>query len=85
MFVDQPRQEPLAKQPHQRIHVPCHKRVERPVIREGTIRHFDLLKELGKVRRPVLLKRGMSATIEEWLLSADRCPSWGRTPRRPPR
>ena len=27
--------------------------------------------ELGRVRKPVLLKRGMSATIEEWLLSAE--------------
>jgi 3-deoxy-7-phosphoheptulonate synthase len=35
------------------------------------MQNFDLLKELGKVRRPVLLKRGMSATIEEWLLSAE--------------
>jgi 3-deoxy-7-phosphoheptulonate synthase len=33
--------------------------------------NFDLLKELGKVRRPVLLKRGLSQTIEEWLLSAE--------------
>jgi 3-deoxy-7-phosphoheptulonate synthase len=35
------------------------------------MQNFDLLKELGKVRKPVLLKRGMSATIEEWLLSAE--------------
>ena len=35
------------------------------------MQNFDLLKELGKVRRPVLLKRGPSATIEEWLLSAE--------------
>jgi len=34
------------------------------------MQNFDLLKELGKVRRPVLLKRGLSATIEEWLLMA---------------
>jgi 3-deoxy-7-phosphoheptulonate synthase len=33
--------------------------------------NFDLLKELGKIRRPVLLKRGPSTTIEEWLLSAE--------------
>jgi 3-deoxy-7-phosphoheptulonate synthase len=33
--------------------------------------NFDLLKELGRVRRPVLLKRGLSQTIEEWLLSAE--------------
>jgi 3-deoxy-7-phosphoheptulonate synthase len=35
------------------------------------MQNFDLLKELGRVRRPVLLKRGMAATIEEWLLSAE--------------
>ena len=35
------------------------------------MQNFDLLKELGKIRRPVLLKRGPSATIEEWLLSAE--------------
>jgi 3-deoxy-7-phosphoheptulonate synthase len=35
------------------------------------MQNFDLLKELGKVRKPVLLKRGLSATIEEWLLSAE--------------
>jgi 3-deoxy-7-phosphoheptulonate synthase len=33
--------------------------------------NFDLLKELGRVRKPVLLKRGLSSTIEEWLLSAE--------------
>jgi len=35
------------------------------------MQNFDLLKELAKVRKPVLLKRGPSATIEEWLLSAE--------------
>ncbi|BCS33605.1 3-deoxy-7-phosphoheptulonate synthase [Luteitalea sp. TBR-22] len=35
------------------------------------MQNFTLLRELGKVRRPVLLKRGISATIEEWLLSAE--------------
>ena len=35
------------------------------------MQNFDLLKELAKIRRPVLLKRGPSATIEEWLLSAE--------------
>jgi 3-deoxy-7-phosphoheptulonate synthase len=41
------------------------------------MQNFDLLKELGKIRRPVLLKRGMSATIEEWLLSAEYILSGG--------
>ncbi|MCC6999931.1 MAG: 3-deoxy-7-phosphoheptulonate synthase [Deltaproteobacteria bacterium] len=35
------------------------------------MQNFDLLKDLGKVKRPVLLKRGMSATLEELLLSAE--------------
>jgi len=35
------------------------------------MQNFNLLKELAKVRKPVLLKRGLSATIEEWLLSAE--------------
>src|SRR5436190_4721400 len=35
------------------------------------MQNFNLLKELGKVSKPVLLKRGISATIEELLLSAE--------------
>lgn len=35
------------------------------------MQNFSLLKKLGKIRKPVLLKRGMSATIEEFLLSAE--------------
>jgi len=34
------------------------------------MQNFNLLKELGRQRKPVLLKRGLSATIQEWLLSA---------------
>jgi 3-deoxy-7-phosphoheptulonate synthase len=35
------------------------------------MQNFDLLRELGRVPNAVLLKRGMSATIEEWLLAAE--------------
>jgi 3-deoxy-7-phosphoheptulonate synthase len=35
------------------------------------MQNFTLLRELGAVRKPVLLKRGIAATIEEWLLSAE--------------
>ena len=35
------------------------------------MQNFDLLKEVGKLKIPVLLKRGISATIEEWLMSAE--------------
>ncbi len=35
------------------------------------MQNFNLLRELGKIRKPVLLKRGLSATIEELLMSAE--------------
>jgi 3-deoxy-7-phosphoheptulonate synthase len=35
------------------------------------MQNFNLLRELGKIRKPILLKRGISATIEELLLSAE--------------
>jgi 3-deoxy-7-phosphoheptulonate synthase len=35
------------------------------------MQNYSLLRELGKSRTPVMLKRGISATIEEWLLSAE--------------
>ena len=35
------------------------------------MQNFELLKEVGKLRNPVLLKRGFSATINEWLSSAE--------------
>ena len=35
------------------------------------MQNFDLLRAVGATRRPVLLKRGLSATIEEWLLAAE--------------
>ncbi|MEX2273499.1 MAG: 3-deoxy-7-phosphoheptulonate synthase [Vicinamibacterales bacterium] len=41
------------------------------------MQNFTLLRELGHTRKPVLLKRGISATIEEWLLSAEYVLSGG--------
>lgn len=35
------------------------------------MQNYDLLKAVGKTRKPILLKRGLSATIEEWLMSAE--------------
>lgn len=35
------------------------------------MQNFELLKELGKTSKTILLKRGLSATIEEWLMSAE--------------
>src|SRR4051812_35617591 len=41
------------------------------------MQNFTLLRELGHARKPVLIKRGISATIEEWLLSAEYVLSGG--------
>jgi len=41
------------------------------------MQNFAFLKELGKTRKPVLLKRGMAATVEEWLMSAEYILSGG--------
>ena len=35
------------------------------------MQNFDLLKAVGRVNKPILLKRGMSATIEDWIMSAE--------------
>src|SRR2546421_487826 len=43
------------------------------------MQNYTLLRELGHTRKPVLLKRGISATIEEWLLSAEYVLSGGNT------
>ena len=43
------------------------------VIQIGTrsMQNFELLKEVGRINKPVILKRGMSATISEWLMAAE--------------
>ena len=41
------------------------------------MQNFDLLKEVGKLRKPVLLKRGLCGTIKEWLMSAEYIMSEG--------
>ena len=43
------------------------------VLRVGArnMQNYDLLKELGKIKKPVILKRGMSATINEFLMAAE--------------
>ncbi len=43
------------------------------ILQIGTrnMQNFSLLKRVGKARTPVLLKRGMSATLEDWLMAAE--------------
>jgi len=47
--------------------------IERDIIQVGArnMQNFELLKELGKIDKPILLKRGLAATIEEFLMSAE--------------
>lgn len=43
------------------------------ILQIGTrnMQNYQLLKAVGKIKKPILLKRGMSSTIEEWLLAAE--------------
>ena len=41
------------------------------------MQNFDLLREVGKTRKPVILKRGLAATVKDWLLSAEYVLSQG--------
>lgn len=41
------------------------------------MQNFSLLKELGKIEKPVMLKRGLAATIQEWLMAAEYILSGG--------
>ena len=43
------------------------------------MQNFSFIRALGKIRKPVFLKRGISATIEEWLMSAEYILSGGNT------
>jgi len=41
------------------------------------MQNYDLLKQVGKTDKPIILKRGLSSTIEEWLLSAEHIMAGG--------
>ncbi len=41
------------------------------------MQNFDLLREVGRTRKPVVLKRGLAATVKDWLLSAEYVLSQG--------
>ena len=58
-------------------HLPLFEDVDLIQVGARNMQNFELLKELGKTDKPVLLKRGMAATIEEWLMSAEYIMSEG--------
>ena len=52
-------------------HLPLFEDVDVIQVGARNMQNFDLLRQLGRIRKPILLKRGLSATIEEWLMSAE--------------
>ena len=52
-------------------HLPLFEDVDIIQVGARNMQNFELLKELGKLRKPILLKRGLSSTIEELLMSAE--------------
>ncbi len=52
-------------------HLPLFKDVDIIQVGARNMQNFELLKELGKTDKPILLKRGLSSTIEELLMSAE--------------
>ncbi|MDE6618868.1 MAG: 3-deoxy-7-phosphoheptulonate synthase [Clostridiales bacterium] len=60
-------------------HLPLFEDVDVIQVGARNMQNFELLKELGKTRKPILLKRGLANTIEEWLMSAEYIMSEGNT------
>lgn len=52
-------------------HLPMFENVDIIQVGARNMQNFELLKELGKIRKPILLKRGLAATIKELLMSAE--------------
>ncbi len=52
-------------------HLPMFENVDVIQVGARNMQNFELLRELGRTNKPILLKRGLSATIKEWLMSAE--------------
>ena len=52
-------------------HLPLFEEVDVIQVGARNMQNFELLKELGQLRKPILLKRGLANTIQEWLMSAE--------------
>ena len=51
--------------------LPLFKDVDMLQVGARNMQNFSMLKELGKINKPILLKRGLAATYEEWIMSAE--------------
>ncbi len=60
-------------------HIPLFETVDIIQVGARNMQNFELLKELGKLRKPILLKRGLANTIEELLMSAEYIMAGGNT------
>jgi len=52
-------------------HLPLFENVDMIQVGARNMQNFELLRELGRIRKPILLKRGLCATIKEFLMSAE--------------
>ncbi len=52
-------------------HIPLFENIDVIQVGARNMQNFELLKELGKLDKPILLKRGLANTIKEWLMSAE--------------
>ncbi len=52
-------------------HLPLFEEVDVIQVGARNMQNFELLKELGRTRKPILLKRGLANTMKEWLMSAE--------------
>ena len=62
---------PIVTEIMRAAHIDMFENVDIIQVGARNMQNFELLKELGKTNKPILLKRGLSATIEEWLMSAE--------------
>ncbi len=60
-------------------HLPLFEEVDMIQVGARNMQNFELLKELGKTKKPILLKRGLANTIKEFLMSAEYIMSEGNT------
>ena len=58
-------------------HIPLFEDIDVIKVGARNMQNFELLKELGKLNKPILLKRGLASTMKEWLMSAEYIMSEG--------
>lgn len=70
---------PIVSEVMSAAQIPLFRDVDIIQVGARNMQNFELLKELGRLDKPILLKRGLSSTIEEWLMSAEYIMAGGNT------